>query len=207
MSDLKSELKTSKLRIESLENWITRNDEDKKAMKKDIEECSKHASVLSEQKENSINQNEAAPKSVQQKCKKCGKLFSKNSDFEHHLEVEHNVDKSFRCELCGKGFVLEWRLKKHRSIHTLKPKHCKFFLNKEPCPFDMIGCKFAHEDPDGSDIETVEDEDTLNENQCHLCRLQFSSRDDLMDHVEVDHADYFQGMKEYAAANRNLIFL
>jgi hypothetical protein len=77
----------------------------------------------------------------------------------------------------------------------------------EPCPFERIGCKFAHDDPDGSDIETVEEEETLNPNQCHLCRLQFSSRDDLMDHVESDHTDHFQGMKEYAAANRNLIFL
>ena len=71
----------------------------------------------------------------------------------------------------------------------------------------MMGCKFAHDDSDGSDIESVDDDETLNQNQCHLCRHQFSSRDDIMDHVEVDHTDYFQGMKEYAAANKNLIFL
>ena len=82
VSELESELKTSRLRIESLENWITKNDGETKAMKKDV--------VPSEQKENMINQNEDAPKNVQQKCKKCGELFNRNCDFENHMEKAHN---------------------------------------------------------------------------------------------------------------------
>ena len=35
VSELESDLKTSKLRIDSLENWMTRNEEDKKTIEKD----------------------------------------------------------------------------------------------------------------------------------------------------------------------------
>ena len=56
----------------------------------------------------------------------------------------------------------------------------------EPCPFSDIGCKFVHNDLDPADMEIdVEDEYSLNENQCHLCREQLSSQDDLWNHVEV----------------------
>ena len=203
VSELESDLKTSKLRIDSLENWMTRNEEDKKIIEKDKKKCYNLIAVLSEQKEAPIIQHEASPKSVQQTCSQCGEVFSKNSDFEIHMEENHNVDKNFKCDICGKLFVLEWRLKKHRHNHTEKPKKCKFFLNKEPCPFDLIGCKFVHDNHQESDIETVEDEITLKPNQCHLCMLQLSSKDHLWDHVEIGHVDYFQGMMEYTAENRS----
>ena len=118
------------------------------------------------------------------------------------MEETHGADKRFKCEVCGKTFLLEWRMKKHGIVHTEKLKKCKFFSNKETCPFERIGCKFVHDDEEDDGIETVEDEYDLKENQCHLCKVQFSSKDHLMDHVEVDHVDYFQGMMEYAAANR-----
>ena len=104
VSELESDLKTSKLRIYSLENWMTRNEEDKKTIEKDIKKCSNLIDELSEQKEAPIIQNEASPNSVQQKCSQCGEVFSKNSDFEIHMEEKHNVDKNFKCDTCGKLF-------------------------------------------------------------------------------------------------------
>ena len=122
-------------------------------------------------------------------------------------------------------------MNKHVDIHEKTTKRCKFFLYREICPFSDIGCKFVHEneheDEHGheqedeheheqedeneyeqdAEIETIEDEYSLNENQCHLCKMQLTTKDDLMDHVEADHKDYFQGMLEYAAANRNSNFL
>ena len=56
------------------------------------------------------------------KCKLCEGTFSKNSEFETHMVEEHTVEKSFECQFCGKTFLLEWRLKKHKLIHTEKPK-------------------------------------------------------------------------------------
>ena len=60
---------------------------------------------------------------------------------------------------------------------------------------------YIHESTDGKD-DDAEDDFTPNENQCHLCKKQLSSKDELWDHVEKVHEDYFQGMLEYAAENR-----
>ena len=44
-----------------------------------------------------------------------------------------------------------------------------------------------------------EDDDTLMttvENQCHLCREQLKSKDDLFNHVQSQHEVYFLGIME-----------
>ena len=197
--DLELEKNSSKSRLESLESWMNRNDVDKEASKKDMKECSNMVVELGKTKNEAVSK-----KSSQQKCGECGEIFDKNSDFEVHMEEAHKVNKKFKCEVCGKMFLLEWRLRKHRHVHMEKPKKCKFFLNKEPCPFERIGCKFDHDTIEDSDIETVEEEEgiTLDQNQCHLCRQQLQSNDHLMDHIEAVHVDYFEGIMEYAATTR-----
>ena len=117
----------------------------------------------------------------------------------------HGVEKPFQCDVCSKTFLLKWRLKKHELIHTKRTKTCNFFLSKTPCPFSDIWCKFAHENEANKDpIENFEDDDySLDKNECHLCHLKLSSSDDLWEHVENQHVEYFQGMIEYAADNRS----
>ena len=88
------------------------------------------------------------------------------------------------------------------DIHEKNTRKCKFFLSREICPFSDNGCKFVHDKHEPDETQTIEDEYSINENQCHLCRLQLTTKDDLMDHVEADHEDYFQGVLEYAAAHR-----
>ena len=46
-----------------------------------------------------------------------------------------------------------------------------------------------------------EDNESFNpcENQCHLCRKKLESQDDLWDHVEKKHQEYYNGMLEVAA--------
>ena len=58
---------------------------------------------------------------------------------------------------------------------------------------------------DVSEIEDVDETDveSEDENQCHLCRMQHGTRDDLWEHVESSHEKYFQGMLEVAQANRS----
>ena len=151
-------------------------------------------------------------KSFMQKCKVCDKRFNKNSDFENHMVDEHGQEKKYECESCGKKFLLQWRLKQHKFIHTLKVNTCQYFLNGDRCPFDLIGCKFSHgtDTTDEETIEDVGDDDStdddddynINENQCHLCKQQFNNRDNLWEHVEASHTEYFQGMLEVAQANR-----
>ena len=52
-------------------------------------------------------------------------------------------------------------------------------------------------------VETDDDEEDFmpNENQCHLCKHQLTTKDDLWEHVEANHAEYFESMLEFAAAN------
>ena len=132
----------------------------------------------------------------------------KNSDFESHMVEKHNIEKTYKCDECDKTFLLEWRLRKHRVNHLESLRKCRYFANKQLCPFTQIGCMFSHGDEimeEPEDIET-DDDYTLTENQCHLCKLEFSSRNDLMDHVKSVHIDYFQGMMEVIAQqNQSLI--
>ena len=70
--------------------------------------------------------------------------LSRNCEFEVHLD-EHNKEKSRECEICGKRFFLEWRLKKHKHVHEKGARLCHFYNNRKQCPFETIGCKFRHE--------------------------------------------------------------
>ena len=90
-------------------------------------------------------------------------------------------------------------------------KNCHYFNNKEACPNEEIGCKFlhaksskcrfdecrnllcpfSHEDEDENNLD-IDEEDhdkelELKENQCHLCRKQFQSKDDQIEHVSKEH--------------------
>ena len=115
-------------------------------------------------------------------------------------------------------------------------KHCRYFRNHEPCPYEAIGCKFLHnpsilcsnqdcqdllcpfthqnvtnDDDKEEDIEEVSDpeqEETLSvsENQCHLCPIQFASKDDVFNHVQVNHEDYFRGMMEFVNQGVSLAY-
>ena len=44
--------------------------------------------------------------------KNCRETFVKNSDLEVQVIEEHGQEKAFNCEICGKLFVHEWRIKK-----------------------------------------------------------------------------------------------
>ena len=63
---------------------------------------------------------------------------------------------------------------------------------------------FAHsnqtESVESSESDEDEQNETCNENQCHLCQEQLLSRDDLWDHVQANHREYYQGMLEFCAA-------
>ena len=57
----------------------------------------------------------------------------------------------------------------------------------------------THED-DEDNIEVLDQEQvetfSVNENQCHLCKNQFESKDDVFYHVQMNHVEYFNGMME-----------
>ena len=162
------------------------------------------------------------PKEIE--CQHCEQTFSNNFELENHAD-EHKLEKHFNCDICGKEFYLEWRLSKHETVHHEDTKPCRYSSSRRKCPFEAIGCKFRHDDP--QEIDATEDEDnehhvesniadatdeedgvaeddyTVNENQCHLCKKQLSTKDELWDHVECVHVEYFQEMVEMAAKMRS----
>ena len=177
---------------------------------------SKHFSETQQSSVDRITQHVLPKKS----CEFCASTFSRNCDLEKHVKEEHgSVQMNYKCEVCEKEFYLEWRYKKHEMVHKGNAKYCHYLKNSKSCHYEEIGCKFSHSDEpvgeqdgdvednhideatDGEECD-AEDEFTLNENQCHLCKKQLSTKDELWDHVEKVHVEYFQGMLEYAAENR-----
>ena len=147
------------------------------------------------------------------KCKECGEAFSKNCQLEEHLEEHANV-KKFQCETCRKEFYLKWRLRKHMEVHSEEVKVCRYYKSNQSCPFEPIGCMFRHEIDNANsrdEIMDVGEESEGNdfipdENQCHICRKQCKCKDDLFNHVEREHVEYFNGMLEAAANLSNTAF-
>ena len=69
----------------------------------------------------------------------------KNCELEVHIKNQHEV-KEYTCDFCDKTFVLQWRLLKHQENHTNPTwKKCHYFNNEKDCPYEEIGCMFAHE--------------------------------------------------------------
>ena len=78
-------------------------------------------------------------------CKLCDKSFYRFADLENHIKSDHDKHQEFKCDQCGKSFVLNWRLSKHMRLHTDKNvRHCYYFNNDKKCPFEELGCKFLH---------------------------------------------------------------
>ena len=78
-------------------------------------------------------------------CRFCDSTFKLKSELEVHIKSWHQEEKGFECEECGKSFVLEWRLRKHMNLHTaIDIKACHYFNNDIKCPFENLGCMFAH---------------------------------------------------------------
>jgi hypothetical protein len=64
------------------------------------------------------------------------------------MKEVHAIQNRFKCSECNKGFVLDWRRKKHMRIHIDDVEFCNFYNNKKKCPFEDIGCMFLHETAD-----------------------------------------------------------
>ena len=80
-------------------------------------------------------------------CQKCDKVFMKNCELEVHIKNQHTKVEEYTCDMCDKTFVLKWRLVKHQENHNDPTRRkCHYFNNEKDCPFEEIGCMFAHEE-------------------------------------------------------------
>ena len=235
VKSLEVENLTNKSRIESLENWIMKQNESIKDLDEKLQKLDRNGVVIKENLEmtnlkkkvtgieldvsglkitrqerlikpdssdSSYKKDAQNTASSIKKCKLCDETFTKNSDFENHMVDKHDVEKKFECEICGKKFLLQWRMKKHGFIHKEEAKTCKYFFDNQHCPFDEVGCKFSHKN-EAANEEIVEADYNVKENQCHICKEQLTNSDELWEHVEISHEEYFQGMLEVTKANRS----
>ena len=167
---------TNKCRLESLENWVLKQDKVIKELDEKLLRLDKNGVVIEENTEianlrkkvvgieldissiKNTRQEKLAKSAANShkplKCDECSESFVKACELEMHVEDEHKKEKPFECNICDKKFHLSWRLKKHKLIHSEKAKFCHYFNNAKYCPFDAIGCMFRHEKSGKCNFET-----------------------------------------------------
>ena len=82
---------------------------------------------------------------------------------------------------------------------------CRF----NPCENER--CQYKHTnndtietvDSEESDSQQDEEEHPVHSNKCHLCMQQLESKDDLYNHMESDHADFYASIMEAASAMKS----
>ena len=177
--------------------------------------------------QNSERRSEQVLVEAKKSCQFCASTFQKNCDLEKHVKEEHeSAEMDYKCDICNKEFYLEWRWKKHAVIHAGNVKYCHYYNNGKACPYEEIGCMFLHmesqmcpfkpcknrmcEFQHEKQIETMEEESDdesedaaekspINGKQCHLCNTILNQEENLVDHMETDHREYYNGMMEATA--------
>ena len=200
---------TSKTRLEFLENWVLKLNEndievrDKIGKLEDVNSSNFEAKIDALDREiSSLKKNpEKAHSPCGKSCSECKEKFSKNCDLENHMVEVHGCEKLHSCEICGKSFLLKWRLKKHASVHDSRVKACKYFENGKGCLYDEIGCMFKHSQDETEDTEEVIDdiedsEEAIEDNFCYYCNSMCTTQQDLIEHMGNVHLDLFTHLHE-----------
>ena len=224
LAEVKEELNHVKKEVTKLNaNYFVQNNEQKKSYETN-EKCKMCDKSFSSRKNLKIHYNENHRQQI--KCKFCDETFEKNCNLEEHIRKNHSSAECFKCKECDKDFVLKWRLKKHQETHKNKSvKKCHYFNNNKQCPFENIGCMFAHsmadtcrydtnctnklcsfqhkKDEAKGTIDNKEDDvDSEDENlmnmECGMCERIFYDENELEEHISIIH--------EFCCENCDLIF-
>ena len=197
------ELRPLKKKVADLEEKLDKALTDKKVNVEEEEPLEKHEKCkICERSFPSVNEikkhiKERHPKEI--KCMKCAETFTKNSDLEIHIQNLHKEKEGYNCEECGKMFVLKWRLKKHSSLHTSSDiKGCHYFNNEKTCPFEGLGCMFAHKLMGACkfskscrnklcSFQHKTENKTEDMFECQQCDKILKTHDQLIEHVENIH--------------------
>jgi len=198
---------TNKTRLDLLEDWVLKMSEENSEMRKKIDKdkganpghLEIKVDALAE--EITLLKNNPKARNQNKKCTECEQSFSKNCELEKHMVEIHGNEKPFSCDMCGKKFFLNWRLKKHASVHEEHTKKCKYYKHGKICPYSDIGCMYKHEENEenADDMETLDDEEILDEEEtspsvgsfCCYCNTLFRTQQELIEHMGDAHMDQF----------------
>ena len=95
---------------------------------------------------------------------------------------------------------MKWRLLKHKSIHDSdKNRPCHYYNNNKVCPFEELGCKFAHK-ISGECKYSKACKNKLcsfehgkivlgwgDQSECDLCEFQFKTDGEIYTHIRNVH--------------------
>ena len=137
---LKSKVSELETKLDALKNAKNPDEEERNLSQWKCKKCGKSFKAKQRLK---THQKENHPQEV--KCRNCNKSFARNCDLEVHIETEHKDPKQFECDKCDMRFCLQWRLEKHKTLHTSEVlRKCHYFNNNKKCPFEDLGCMFIH---------------------------------------------------------------
>jgi len=114
---------------------------------------------------NDANRHKSDPHAKRVDCPFCQEQFDEHWKLEIHIRM-HEEAESFPCDICNKIFHAKWRLKMHVKNHFRKDlKTCKYFKKGQFCPYQEVGCKFAHEAVNHTDAK--ENNKNVDEEKVH----------------------------------------
>ena len=100
------------------------------------------------------------------------------------MKTDHKSRELHECDKCDNKIVLKWRLLKHKSNPDNKwLQKCHYFNNNVTCPFEEMGCMFAHEKSDMCKFD-----ETCTKNLCS-CRHTKSTEEETGDETSDDIDD------------------
>ena len=77
---------------------------------KKVQEIIENESRINDAKSLKEKQNPSHQPKIEKSCDLCTERFTVNSDFEIQTSSQHEAKKQNDCNVCGKTFLLKWRL-------------------------------------------------------------------------------------------------
>ena len=128
-------------------------------------------------------------------CDQCDFQGSSKMILTKHINLKHRTkcdqeDGPLRCTLCQEQFTSLWNLNTHiRDTHGQQIP-CKFFQGGK-CRFPEGVCWNKHEK---EVIESVPNNESIF--TCHVCKKQFSNKNEMMMHKKTNHPDKVKKCQE-----------
>ncbi|XP_054876624.1 zinc finger and SCAN domain-containing protein 21-like [Poeciliopsis prolifica] len=119
----------------------------------------------------SKSQSDNSTKKISFKCDICGRCYTQQCKLKKHYRT-HTGERPFSCEICGKSFSLNYVLNRHKTIHTgERPFSCQS-CGKSFCQLSILN---RHKT-----IHTSE-----KPFHCQTCGKRFNRRDNLNIHMRT----------------------